>query len=137
MVPANQRMDRTGAVSLKESMTDQLTNTIAKLRHPELARWVEEVARRCRPDRIHLCDGSQKEYDEMARLMIQQGSAIPLDPAKKPNSLFVRSNPGDVARVEDRTFICSVDPNDAGPTNNWQDPATMKAKLNALFDGAM
>jgi phosphoenolpyruvate carboxykinase (GTP) len=100
-------------------MPQPLTNTIAKIRHPELARWVEEVALRCRPDRIHLCDGSKREYREMARLMVQQGSAIPLNPAKKPNSLFVRSNPGDVARVEDRTFICSADPADAGPYNIW------------------
>jgi phosphoenolpyruvate carboxykinase (GTP) len=118
-------------------MTEPLTTAIATIRHPDLARWVEEVAIRCQPDRIRICDGTQEEYEEMARLMIQQGSAIPLNPAKKPNSLFVRSNPGDVARVEDRTFICSEDPNDAGPTNNWQDPASMKVKLNALFHGAM
>jgi phosphoenolpyruvate carboxykinase (GTP) len=118
-------------------MTQQLTTAIATIRHPELARWVEEVAVRCQPDRIRVCDGSQDEYEEMARLMIQQGSAIPLNPAKKPNSLFVRSNPGDVARVEDRTFICSEDPADAGPTNNWEHPSVMKAKLNALFTGSM
>ncbi len=113
------------------------TNELAKIRHPELARWVEEVALRCHPERIRVCDGSQAEYDEMARLMVQQGSAIPLNPAKKPNSLFVRSNPGDVARVEDRTFICSFDPRDAGPTNNWEDPVKMKGKLNRLFEGSM
>src|SRR3954451_15416439 len=118
-------------------MTRQLTTAIATIRHPDLARWVEEVALRCQPERIHICDGSDKEYQEMARLMVQQGSAIPLNPAIKANSLFVRSNPGDVARVEDRTFICSADPDDAGPTNNWQDPASMKVKLNALFAGSM
>jgi phosphoenolpyruvate carboxykinase (GTP) len=107
------------------------------IRHPELARWVEEVALRCRPDRIHLCDGSAHEYNEMARLMVQQGSAIPLNPDTKPDSLLVRSNPGDVARVEDRTFICSVNPGDAGPTNNWDDPAAMKGRLNRLFQGSM
>jgi len=118
-------------------MAQTMTNVIAKIRHAELARWVEEVALRCRPDRIQLCDGSKREYNQMARLMVQQGSAIPLNAGKKRNSLFVRSNPGDVARVEDRTFICSADPADAGPTNNWEGPATMKAKLNQLFTGSM
>ena len=91
-------------------MAQLSTNTTAKIRHSELAQWVEEVALRCRPDRIHVCDGTKREYKLMSRLMVQQGSAIPLNPAKKANSLFVRSNPGDVARVEDRTFICSNDP---------------------------
>src|SRR3954451_2770837 len=118
-------------------MTRQLTTAIATIRHPELARWVEEVALRCQPERIHICDGSDKEYQEMARLMVQQGSAIPLNPAIKPNSLFVRSNPGDVARVEDRTFICSVDPDDAGPTNNWREPHVMRAELAGVFSGSM
>jgi phosphoenolpyruvate carboxykinase (GTP) len=118
-------------------MAQLSTNTTAKIRHSELAQWVEEVALRCRPDRIHVCDGTKREYKLMARLMVQQGSAIPLNPAKKPNSLYVRSNPGDVARVEDRTFICSNDPADAGPTNHWEDPARMKAELNRLFEGSM
>ncbi len=103
----------------------------------KLLTWVDEIAALCKPDNIHWCDGSQEEYNKMVDLMVKDGTAIKLDNEKKPNSILVKSDPADVARVEDRTFICSENEIDAGPNNNWHNPAEMREKLNGFFDGCM
>ncbi|NLO79081.1 MAG: phosphoenolpyruvate carboxykinase (GTP) [Xanthomonadaceae bacterium] len=103
----------------------------------KLLAWVDSIARLCKPEAVHWVDGSAEEYQAMCDLMVKNGTARRLDDAKRPNSYLVLSDPADVARVEDRTFICSEHEIDAGPTNNWRDPKEMRATLNRLFDGCM
>jgi phosphoenolpyruvate carboxykinase (GTP) len=106
-------------------------------KNAKLTAWVNQIAEMCQPDKVHWCDGSEAEEREMWRLMVESGTAKPLNEAKRPHSFIVRSDPADTARVEDRTFICSPKKEEAGPTNNWCDPKEMRATLTKLFTGCM
>jgi phosphoenolpyruvate carboxykinase (GTP) len=111
--------------------------TDVRTKNAKLVSWVDEVAELAQPDAIHWCDGSAEEYDELCQGLVDAGTFEKLSDAKRPNSYLARSDPGDVARVEDRTFICSATEEEAGPTNNWRDPAEMRDLLSGLFKGSM
>ncbi len=119
------------------SVQSKVASEGAKTTNPKVLAFVEEASKLFKPDRVVWCDGSREEYQRMLKSLVDGGTAMWLNPEKRPNSIIVRSDPLDVARVEDQTYICSKNKDDAGPTNNWFDPVEMKATLTKLYDGAM
>src|ERR671931_857490 len=130
------------AVSETEKGVDRSLNettaaATAATKNQKLISWVEEFAELTQPDSIHWCDGSAEEYDRLCQELVDRGTFERLSDAKRPNSYLARSDPGDVARVEDRTFVCSENEDDSGPTNNWREPEEMREVLTELFRGSM
>jgi len=113
------------------------TENAVYTQHAELERWVNEIALLCQPDQVRWCNGSKEEYDELCNLLVEKGTFIRLNEQKRPNSFACFSDPSDVARVEDRTYICSRTREGAGPTNNWMEPKEMKQTLKKLLSKCM
>ena len=124
-------------MTAQTTSADTTSDQPAPTSHKGINSWVEEVAELTRPDRVHWVTGSDEEWDEVTTLLVEAGTFVKLDEAKKPNSFWARTDPSDVARVEGRTFICSVEERDAGPTNNWMDPNEMKATMTDLYRACM
>lgn len=118
-------------------MSDKTEQQLPEIKNQSFQKWIKEVSTLCKPADVYLCDGSQEEYSRLCEEMVQSGTFIRLNPEKRPNSFLCRSDPGDVARVEDRTYICTKDQGDVGPTNNWMEPGDMWAILEKLYDGCM
>src|SRR5918993_2260383 len=118
-------------------MTTQAEHTEQGTSHAGLQAWVDEVAALTTPAFVEWVTGSDEEWDRLTTLLVEAGTFTRLDPSKKPNSFHAASDPTDVARVDDRTYICSVDEKDCGPTNNWMDPGEMKAIMRKLYAGCM